>query len=353
MAYCASYPRYASPFERRPLFRDILSQAGFAFVSVAFVGSVGACLIYARPGDTVQVGKAPQIAMAPRPASAPKAPAPPRVAATPRFAPSKIQIALRHVMFSLDFPPAPLAQSAPRGTAFEQLTSATQLAAVEPETVVPAPVPLATDIAENVPLPARRPIELSRPPTANRQLAQVTPAPTTPAETSSIFDKLFGTKTEQPKGPVLAYANPEDGAVKVSPGAVSNAVAPAYDKFTAIYDISARAVYLPNGTKLEAHSGLREYLDDPRYVSVRMRGATPPATYDLKLRESLFHGVEALRLTPIDSSVFGRAGLLAHTYMLGPNGDSNGCVSFRNYEAFLQAFKRGEVKRLAVVARLN
>jgi hypothetical protein len=84
-----------------------------------------------------------------------------------------------------------------------------------------------------------------------------------------------------------------------------------------------------------------------------MRGATPPATYDLKLRESLFHGVEALRLTPIDSSVFGRAGLLAHTYMLGPNGDSNGCVSFRNYDAFLQAFKRGEVKRLAVVARLN
>jgi hypothetical protein len=353
MTYCASYPRYASPFERRALFRDILSQAGFAFVSVAFVGAVGACLIYARPGGTVQVGKAPQIAMAPRPASAPKAPAPPRVAATPRFAPSKIQIALRDIMFSLDFPPAPLAQSAPRGTAFEQLASATQLANVEPEKVVPAPVPLATDIAENVPLPARRPIELSRPPAASRQVAQATPAPSTPAETSSIFDKLFGTKTDQPKGPVLAYANPEDGAVKVSPGAVSNAVAPAYDKFTAIYDISARVVYLPNGTKLEAHSGLREYLDDPRYVSVRMRGATPPATYDLKLRESLFHGVEALRLTPIDSSVFGRAGLLAHTYMLGPNGDSNGCVSFRNYEAFLQAFKRGEVKRLAVVARLN
>jgi hypothetical protein len=354
MTYCASYPRYASAFERRPLFRDILSQAGFAFVSVAFVGAVGACLIYARPGGTVQVGKAPQIAMAPRAIPAPKVSASvPRIAGAPRPASSKIQIALRDVMLSLDYPPALLAQSAPRGTAFEQLAPATQLAKVEAEKVMAAPVPLATDIAENVPLPARRPIELSRPPAANRQLAQASPAPTTPAETSSIFDKLFGTKTEQPKGPVLAYANPEDGAVKVSPGAVSNAVAPAYDKFTAIYDISARAVYLPNGTKLEAHSGLREYLDDPRYVSVRMRGATPPATYDLKLRESLFHGVEALRLTPIDSSVFGRAGLLAHTYMLGPNGDSNGCVSFRNYDAFLQAFKRGEVKRLAVVARLN
>jgi hypothetical protein len=84
-----------------------------------------------------------------------------------------------------------------------------------------------------------------------------------------------------------------------------------------------------------------------------MRGATPPATYELKLRESLFHGVRALRLTPIDSNVYGRDGLLAHTYMLGPRGDSNGCVSFRNYDAFLQAFLRGDVKRLAVVAKLN
>jgi hypothetical protein len=51
--------------------------------------------------------------------------------------------------------------------------------------------------------------------------------------------------------------------------------------------------------------------------------------------------------------VYGRDGLLAHTYMLGPRGDSNGCVSFRNYDAFLQAFLRGDVKRLAVVAKLN
>jgi hypothetical protein len=39
--------------------------------------------------------------------------------------------------------------------------------------------------------------------------------------------------------------------------------------------------------------------------------------------------------------------------MLGPNGDSNGCVSFKDYDAFLQAYVRGEVKRLTVVARLN
>jgi len=38
--------------------------------------------------------------------------------------------------------------------------------------------------------------------------------------------------------------------------------------------------------------------------------------------------------------------------MLGPRGDSNGCVSFKNYEAFLQAYRNNEVKRLVVVARI-
>ncbi len=125
-----------------------------------------------------------------------------------------------------------------------------------------------------------------------------------------------------------------------------------YDKFTAVYDISSRIVHLPGGAKLEAHSGLGQFMDDPRNVHLRMRGATPPALYDLREREALFHGVRAIRLTPINSSVHGRSGLLAHTYMLGPSGQSNGCVSFRNYDAFLQAFLRGEVKKLAVVAKL-
>ena len=61
-----------------------------------------------------------------------------------------------------------------------------------------------------------------------------------------------------------------------------------------------------------------------------------------------------MRLKPVGGGdVYGRTGLLANTYMLGPNGDLNGCVSFRNYNAFLQAFQNGEVKRLVVVARLN
>ena len=126
-----------------------------------------------------------------------------------------------------------------------------------------------------------------------------------------------------------------------------------YDRYTAVYDISARTVYLPDGTRLEAHSGLGNRLDDPRYVSERAKGATPPHLYELTMRESLFHGVQALRLNPVgDGGVYGRAGFLAHPYMLGPNGDSNGCVSVKDYEAFLRAYQSGVIKRLAVVAKL-
>ena len=39
-------------------------------------------------------------------------------------------------------------------------------------------------------------------------------------------------------------------------------------------------------------------------------------------------------------------------YMLGPNGQSNGCVSFSDYPAFLDAYLKGEVDRLVVVEHL-
>ena len=129
---------------------------------------------------------------------------------------------------------------------------------------------------------------------------------------------------------------------------------PVPDSRTAVYDIAAHTVYLPNGERLEAHSGLGDKLDNPRYVNVRMRGPTPPNVYQLTLRERLFHGVRAIRLKPVDDGkMFGRDGMLAHTYMLGPNGQSNGCVSFRDYPKFLQAFLRGEVERLVVVPNLG
>jgi hypothetical protein len=128
---------------------------------------------------------------------------------------------------------------------------------------------------------------------------------------------------------------------------------PDADSHTAIYDIAARTVYLPNGHRLEAHSGLGSHLDDPRYVNAKGQGPTPPNVYNLALRERLFHGVRAIRLVPADDGrMFGRDGILAHSYMLGPSGQSNGCVSFRNYPVFLNAFLRGEVDRLVVVEHL-
>ena len=48
----------------------------------------------------------------------------------------------------------------------------------------------------------------------------------------------------------------------------------------------------------------------------------------------------------------GRDGLLAHSYMLGPYGDSNGCVSIREYDKFLAAFQNGEINRILVVTSL-
>ena len=126
------------------------------------------------------------------------------------------------------------------------------------------------------------------------------------------------------------------------------------DGRTAVYDISASTVYMPNGARLEAHSGIGEKMDNPRYIHVRMRGPTPPNVYKLTMREQLFHGVRAIRLNPMDErKMFGRDGMLAHTYMLGPSGQSNGCVSFRDYDKFLRAFLDGEVDRLVVVDSLN
>ena len=156
-------------------------------------------------------------------------------------------------------------------------------------------------------------------------------------------------------GPVqLASLAPAASKKPVRTASLEDTIpSPDADTRTAIYDISAHRVYLPNGQRLEAHSGLGERLDDPRYVSEKGRGATPPNIYDLSLREELFHGVRALRLTPVGSgAMYGREGLLAHSYMLGPNGQSNGCVSFNDYEAFLNAYLRGEIDRLVVVEHL-
>lgn len=162
-------------------------------------------------------------------------------------------------------------------------------------------------------------------------------------------------RAARPAEPVLAYARPDvvddEGEIPVVPKRQASPVARAG---VAVYDISANMVYLPNGERLEAHSGLGKMRDNPRFVHEKNRGPTPPHTYQLTMRESLFHGVEALRLNPLGGAgnIFNRVGLLAHTYMLGARGDSNGCVSFKDYKRFLAAFKRGDIRQLVVVTSM-
>src|SRR5262249_53588965 len=159
----------------------------------------------------------------------------------------------------------------------------------------------------------------------------------------NFVQKLFNLPVQN-SGPMLAYARPDEDGIGNVPNYGRPATSPMADGHTAIYDISAHTVFLPDGEQLEAHSGLGSRIDDPSSVSEKNRGATPPHLYDLGLRERLFHGVQALRLNPVGGgNMYGRVGLLAHTFMLGPSGQSNGCVSFRDYRKFLQAYLRGEV----------
>ena len=265
---------------------------------------------------------------------------------------------------------------------FDQRFAASAPKAIEPKAVEPQVA--AAEIAKP-PAETARSAASMKPKEAPVRLAALPPAPrpveSKPAKTAGsplqdmaqrakaavmsiasndrqgMVEKLWG--TPQPhRSSLLAYAS-ADASATGSLGPTQNPALggsqPRYDRATAVYDISARKVYLPDGSQLEAHSGLGEKLDDPRSANIRMRGVTPPHLYDLTPRESLFHGVAALRLKPVggEEAIFGRSGLLAHTYMLGPGGDSNGCVSFKDYNAFLNAYRNQGIKRLAVVARID
>ena len=273
----------------------------------------------------------------------------------------------------------PKAAADPYGAIFDPgfSSGARRLAAASPqagsgvEPASPARKEVASLADEAAPLPPLRPnlagapVAAPRPagPPAGASISQRRFArngrggPAAAPDDRNVFQKLFG--LGKPAGPALAYASAEGDVARQSVNplrAASEASGPSsrYDRWTAVYDLAAHTVYLPDGTRLEAHSGLGNRLDDPAHVNERDRGATPPHLYELKARDELFHGVQALRLDPVGGGdIFGRAGFLAHSYMLGPNGDSNGCVSFKDYQAFLQAFQSGQVKRLAVVARVE
>ena len=261
-----------------------------------------------------------------RPAAFPNVVEPPAVADAVSSAPNPYG-GLFDLRLSSGSTPVSLAQSFPLKSTFEFILPAPAAAIAEPENVLPMPRRAVPQIAESAPLPIPRPAELGLPAShspspAGRRLAQqnrYTVFPTTPADNRTFFEKLFG--MPQSSGSVLAYAAPE-GGVGGNARSLTSSASPRYDRWTAVYDVAAHTVYLPNGTRLEAHSGLGDRLDDPRHVNERMRGATPPNVYELEPREQLFHGVQALRLKPVGGGdIYGRTGFLAHTYMLGPNGD--------------------------------
>jgi hypothetical protein len=273
--------------------------------------------------------------------------------------------------------PAPLSSARVNLTLGPSLTFSDRFAASSPQGEAPRPQPVSPpadrQVAALAPSPDRQAAQMARLPVPRpadagpvknasasvRELTQSAKAAVLAAvaekEGPTIFEKLFGKLKSS--GSTLAYASADasaTGGLGPTQNSALGGSAP-YDRSTAVYDISARMVYMPDGTKLEAHSGLGSKLDDPKFVHVKMSGPTPPHVYDLEPREALFHGVPALRLIPVggEDAIYGRSGLLAHTYMLGPNGDSNGCVSFKDYNAFLNAYRNGEVKRLAVVSRLD
>src|SRR5262249_9042883 len=73
------------------------------------------------------------------------------------------------------------------------------------------------------------------------------------ADTRTFLEKLFG----KPAPVTLAYAATDDAGL----GGGGSLGSGQYDRQTAVYDISAHTVYMPEGTRLEAHSGLGSWLD--------------------------------------------------------------------------------------------
>lgn len=324
--------------ERRPgRIQNLLGGIALASITLVCGWTLYTNLAGTHPDIVVTAPTVTMLAMRPAAPTAdaarPAAPKPPTVVATPK---TMVNATLL-IAPTVDVTLFGKATMGPPPTRFATSTM-----------VVAAPQPTAQTAggAVPVPLPTPRPTDLGLAQPQNPTLDALARR-----KIDDPFEKLFG---KRQTSAALAYA-PADGGVFSDGPSKSSARLPPNDGRTAIYDITARTVHMPDGTKLEAHSGLGPKMDDPRYVHVRMHGATPPHVYDLTPREALFHGVEALRMHPVGGAegIYGRAGILTHSYLLGPNGDSNGCVSFKDYDAFLQAYKAGKVKRMVVVASID
>jgi hypothetical protein len=355
--FAADDPRRHSP-QAIALKARALPQSVLAHTALAFIATTCLWTVYSHV-TAVEVATLAE-RFAALPASTMTAPAPAKTTVQKTII-QKSYAALLDAR-QMHFATGTLSRGTPSRLA-DHLSTSTNPSALKSQEKFPASQSAVQLAALSVPMPAPRPAALA----AVQNPAAPAPAPATPkvmvedkatvlalisSNKNSLFNKLFGKPKHE--GPTLAYASADGGIASDARTTILFDGMPKYDQWTAVYDISARKVYMPDGTELEAHSGLGSRMDDPRNVHIKMHGATPPHVYDLTPREALFHGVEALRMTPVggEGRIFGRTGLLTHTYMLGPRGDSNGCVSFKDYAAFLQAYKKGLIKRMVVVAKL-
>lgn len=265
-----------------------------------------------------------------------------------------------------DKPPTQLAYAAPSqsavaGTAFSALM-ATSIEDDPEETQdtdtvdVSADMPDYADTPVSGPLPQLRPRDiLAKKPAAEPETAG--PKQLQDAAAAEIANTAKPDLDETQKPQKVAFVRPDNPATNRSGGGLGQTLRNMFGggakagNGVAVYDISAARVYMPDGSVLEAHSGIGKMADNPRYVNVKMTGPTPPHTYNLRMRETRFHGVEAIRMLPIDGkNKHGRDGFLTHSYLLrGKRAESHGCVAFADYPRFLTAFKQGKVKQIVVV----
>lgn len=274
----------------------------------------------------------------------------------------------RQPVTSAEKPPTQLAYAAPSqsavaGTAFSALMATSleddpsDLQDADTDTAdVSADMPDYEDTPVSGPLPQLRPRDMqAKKPEAEPEKSGITQLQD--GAEAEIKDTAKADVRETPKPQKVAFVRPDNPAADRSGGGLGQTLRNMFGggaragNGVAVYDISAARVYMPDGSVLEAHSGIGKMADNPRYVTVKMNGPTPPHTYNLRMRETRFHGVEAIRMLPIDGkNKHGRDGFLTHSYLLrGKRAESHGCVAFADYPRFLAAFKQGKVKQIVVV----
>jgi hypothetical protein len=179
-----------------------------------------------------------------------------------RFGPGSVR---RSLTINYPWRPAARSERSNFDTEFGHIESMLGMQSPEEQNAQPAqPAPT---VEAAIPLPRARPV------LANLQSTGSDPA-TVSSDNRTMFEKLADLV---PMRFSLASLTPGDGLL----GERKDLTALGYDGQTAVYDISAQAVYLPNGIKLEAHSahGRRDAAERLRFEAARetvswRRGAT-------------------------------------------------------------------------------